>query len=215
MRRKREQSKDLAHVSRATPTIADAQKRSSATTWAQVGFHADQRPEDPQHTADPMDRPDARDRLRDLRRAHPEDDLRGHPVSAVQNDRRDLSDTPDGGHGRVDEGLLLHHVHESAGRGTCHRPVRSVRDLARQEDTSPGEREQVQTLHRPIAVVHRVGGSCQSKSLFCLFLSTSYFLIFYLVFLAIYNFNKYIYSKRGVTIYENLYFLLIFFALNI
>lgn len=126
MRRKRQQSEDLAHVSRVMPTIADAQKRPSAATRAQAGVHADQRPEDPQHTADPMDRPDTRDRLRDLRRSHPEDDLRGHPVSAVQDDRRDLSDTPDGGHGRVDEGLLLHHVYESGGREAFHRPVRSV-----------------------------------------------------------------------------------------
>lgn len=188
MRRKREQSEDLAHVSRVTPTIADAQKRPSAPERVQVGLDADQRPEDSQHTADPMDRPDARDRLRDLRRPHPEDDLRGHPVPAVQDNRRDLSDTPDGGHGRVDEGLLLHHVHESGGCGTRHRPVGSVRDLAGQEDKSPGERQQVQALHRPVAVVHRVGGSCQSESLFCSFFYVIFFIFFSLI-LIFFAFN--------------------------
>lgn len=168
-------------MSRVAPTIADAQKRSSASARAQIGLHADQRPEDPQHTADPMDRSDARYRLRDLRRPYPEDDLRGHPVSAVQDDRRGLPDTADGGHGRVDEGLLLHHVHESGGRGTRHRSVRSIRDLAGQEDTSPGEREQVQALHRSIAVVHRVGGGCQSKFFF---IFTLYFFLYFLIFLA-------------------------------
>lgn len=166
-------------MSRVTPAIADTQKRSSASARAQASLHPDQRPEDPQHPAGPMDRPDSRYRLRDLRRPYPEDDLRGHPISPVQDDRRDIPDTADGGHGRVDEGLLLHHVHESGGRGTRDRAVRSVRDLAGQEDTSPGERKQVQALHRPVAVVHRVGGGCQSKCL----LFVIFFLHFFLYFI--------------------------------
>lgn len=124
-----------------TSATANAQERPSAPARIQAGLHADQRTEDPQHPTDPLERADPRYKLRDLRRPDPEDDLRGHPVSVVQDDRRGLSDPVDGGHGRADTGLLLYHVHKSGGRGTRHHPTRSIRDLAGQEDTCPGERE--------------------------------------------------------------------------
>jgi len=65
-----------------------------------------------------------------------------------------------------EEGLLLHHVHKSGGRGACHHPSGPVRDLAGQENTCPGERKQVQALCRSLTVAYQIRRSCQGISSF-------------------------------------------------